>query len=62
MESVTLLITVIIADDHEVTRLGLRGLLQVAPDIELVGEAADGDAAQQLISQLQPHVAVYWIW
>ena len=58
MESVTLLITVIIADDHEVTRLGLRGLLQAAPGLELVGEAADGDAAQQLITQLQPRVAV----
>jgi len=51
-------ITVIIADDHEVTRLGLRTLLQAAPDIELVGEATDGNEAQQLISQLQPHVAV----
>jgi len=51
-------ITVIIADDHEVTRLGLRTLLQAAPDIELVGEAADGDEAQQLSAQLQPHVAV----
>ncbi len=58
MESVTLPITVIIADDHEVTRLGLRGLLQAAPNIELVGEAADGDAAQQLIAQLKPRVAV----
>ncbi len=51
-------ITVIIADDHAVTRLGLRSLLQAAPDIELVGEAADGDAAQQLIAQLKPRVAV----
>ncbi len=58
MESATLPITVIIADDHEVTRLGLRGLLQAAPDIELVGEAADGDEAQQLIFQLKPRVAV----
>jgi len=58
MESLASLITVIIADDHEVTRLGLRTLLQAAPDIELVGEATDGNEAQQLISQLQPHVAV----
>jgi len=58
MESVASPITVVIADDHEVTRLGLRGLLQAAPGLELVGEAADGDAAQQLIAQLQPRVAV----
>lgn len=58
MESVALPITVIIADDHEVTRLGLRSLLQAAADIELVGEAANGDEAQQLISQLKPHVAI----
>ncbi|MEJ5308599.1 MAG: response regulator transcription factor [Anaerolineae bacterium] len=58
MESVTLPLTVIIADDHEVTRLGLRGLLQAAPDIELVGEATDGDAARRLIAQLKPRVAV----
>jgi two-component system, NarL family, response regulator LiaR len=51
-------ITVILADDHEVTRMGLRDLLQAAPDIELVGEAADGDAARQLIAQVQPHVAL----
>ena len=58
MESAALPITVIIADDHEVTRTGLRTFLQAAPDIELVGEAADGDAAQWMIAQLQPHVAV----
>jgi two-component system, NarL family, response regulator LiaR len=51
-------ITVILADDHEVTRMGLRDLLQATPDIELVGEAADGDAARQLIAELQPHVAL----
>ncbi len=58
MESVALPITVVIADDHEVMRMGLRTLLQAAPDIELVGEAADGDAAQRLIAQLRPRVAV----
>jgi len=58
MESVAVPITVIIADDHEVARLGLRSLLQAAPDIELVGAAADGDAAQRLIAQLQPRVAI----
>lgn len=58
MESVTSPITVIIADDHDVTRVGLRTLLQAAPDIDLVGEATDGCEARRLIAQLQPHVAV----
>jgi len=58
IESATTPITVVIADDHEVTRMGLRDLLRAAPDLELVGEAADGDAAQRLIAQLQPRVAV----
>lgn len=58
MESVALPITVIIADDHEVMRMGLRNLLQAAPDIELVGEAADGDEARRLIAQLRPRVAI----
>jgi len=58
IESVTAPITVIIADDHEVTRMGLRDLFRAAPDIELVGEATDGDAARQMIAQVQPHVAV----
>jgi two-component system, NarL family, response regulator DevR len=38
-------IHVLIVDDHEVVRVGLRTLLQLEPDITVVGEAADGDAA-----------------
>ncbi|MCX7682331.1 MAG: DNA-binding response regulator, partial [Anaerolineae bacterium] len=39
-------IRVVFADDHPVTREGIRAALQQAPDIEIVGEAADGDEAQ----------------
>ena len=49
-------IRVVLADDHEVTRQGIRTLLQAAPDIELVGAAADGWEAQALVTRLQPHV------
>ncbi len=51
-------ITVVIADDHEIARVGLRVILQTAPDIALVGEAANGSEAKRLIERLKPHVAV----
>ena len=38
-------IRVLLADDHPALRMGLRVLLDRAPDIEVVGEADDGDAA-----------------
>ena len=38
-------IRVMIVDDHEVVRVGLRSLLEMEPDIRVVAEAADGDQA-----------------
>ena len=38
-------IRVMLVDDHEVVRLGLRAVLEVEDDIETVGEAGDADAA-----------------
>ncbi len=49
-------IRVVIADDHELTRAGMRKLLAAAPDITIVGEAEDGDVARRLVSDLHPHV------
>jgi DNA-binding NarL/FixJ family response regulator len=51
-------IRVAIADDHEVTRTGIKTTLQTACDIELVGEAKDGDGAKNLIARLKPHVFI----
>jgi len=51
-------ITVLLADDHTVVRQGLRTLLAVEPDIEVVGEAENGRQAVQLARQLQPDVIV----
>lgn len=48
----------LIAEDHPVYRDGLRSLLAAAPEIELLGEAADGDEAVQLASDLRPDVVV----
>ena len=37
------MIRVVIADDHEVVRQGLRAFLALQDDVEVVGEAADGE-------------------
>jgi DNA-binding NarL/FixJ family response regulator len=51
-------ITVLIADDHTIVRQGLKHLLQMAPDIEVVGEADNGEAAVRQAKALQPNVVV----
>ncbi len=49
-------IRVLLADDHPVTRAGIHDALREAPDIEIVGEAADGVEAQRLVAALRPDV------
>jgi DNA-binding NarL/FixJ family response regulator len=56
MESDT--IRVLIADDHQLFRDGLRALLLSAPDTEVAGEAATGEEAIQLAAELQPEVVL----
>lgn len=51
-------IKVILADDHHMVRAGIRELLEGAGDIEVIGEAGDGEEAQSLIQKLKPDVAV----
>ncbi len=51
-------IRVLIVDDHSVVREGLRMFLARDPDIEVVGEAADGGEAIKQARQLRPHVVV----
>ena len=51
-------IRVLLADDHELVRAGIRALLQNIPGVEVVGEAGDGSEALQLIRELQPHVVL----
>ncbi|UKA71776.1 response regulator [Arthrobacter sp. FW306-06-A] len=51
-------ITVLLVDDHLVVRSGLRALLSTQPDIEVVGEAASGEAAVQLAQIHSPAVVV----
>lgn len=49
-------IRILIADDHGVMRAGLRALLEDEPDIEVVGEAADGEHGLQLAGKLLPDI------
>lgn len=51
-------ISVFLADDHAVVRDGLRYLLEAQPDIDVVGDAANGRQTLQLVKQLCPDVAV----
>ncbi len=50
-------IRVVIADDHTIVREGVRLLLEAQPDIEVVGEAADGREAIAVIREQHPDVA-----
>jgi DNA-binding NarL/FixJ family response regulator len=51
-------IRVLLADDHSLVRKGFRRLLDDAPEIEVVGEAANGPTAIELALQLKPQVVV----
>ena len=50
------MIRILIADDHAVVRAGLRALIEAKPDMELVGEAADGVEAEEKARELRPDV------
>ena len=51
-------ITIVIADDHEVVRAGLRRLLESQSELEVVGEAADGESACEVVRSLRPDVLI----
>ncbi len=52
------MIKVLLADDHQIVREGLRSLLSKADDVEIVGEADDGNKAVDLAQELEPDVVV----
>lgn len=51
-------IRVLLADDHHIVRQGIRQQLESAGDLQVIAEAADGEAAQALIEKFKPDVAV----
>jgi DNA-binding NarL/FixJ family response regulator len=52
------MIRLAVVDDHTVVRRGLIDLFATAEDIEVVGDAADGDAAVELVAECQPDVVL----
>jgi len=51
-------IRIIIADDHNVIREGLRALIETKEDMEVVGEAANGREAVEITLRLEPDVVI----
>jgi CheY-like chemotaxis protein len=49
---------VLIADDRHTTRQGLRALLALLPQVEVIGEATDGGESIRLVSEYQPDVVL----
>ena len=50
--------TIMIVDDHALMRIGLRSVLEMEPDIAVVGEAMDGCTAVSLAQRLKPDVII----
>ena len=51
-------ITIFVADDHALMRVGLRSMLGDEPDMEIVGEAANGKDAVRAVRSLRPDVVI----
>src|ERR1700738_1016032 len=52
------MIRVVLVDDHAIVRTGLRAVLGAAPEVDVVGEAAGGREAVELLSRIEADVVV----
>lgn len=52
------MITVVLVDDHDLVRMGIRRLLEDIAEISIIGEAASGEEAIKLVRQLNPRVVL----
>ena len=51
-------IRILVADDHYVVRMGITALVSTEPDMEVVGEAADGNQAVEMFHRLKPNLVL----
>jgi len=51
-------LNVLLADDHALVRAGIRMLLEAMPEVNVLGEAADGAAVIAMVEQLQPNLVL----
>jgi DNA-binding NarL/FixJ family response regulator len=51
-------IRILVADDHYVVRMGITALVNTEPDMEVVGEAADGNQAVEMFQRLNPNLVL----
>lgn len=51
-------ITIVLADDHALFRRGLRSMLELEPDLRVIGEAADGLEVQERVGELGPDLVL----
>lgn len=51
-------ITIVVVDDHPVVRNGLVSLLRTIPELDVVGEAADGETAVRIVDEHEPDVVL----
>ena len=53
-----MVIRIIIADDHGILRAGLKSLLSADPNLQVVGEAVNGEDALRLVNELKPNITI----
>ena len=49
-------ITILIADDHDITREGIKNILRRQPDYKVIGEARDGEETLAQVEKLKPEI------